>query len=87
MTPSNDSRCVRSYVGDALNLEGAALTPTDTEQHLRSRGAGEELAEQVHELLERLEAARYGAGSGTEDAAAMIDDIGRILRSLDGRIQ
>ena len=80
------SRCVRTYIGDALNLEGAALTPSEAEQHLRSRGIDEQTVEKVHRLLERLEAARYASASGQADESAMTENIRRILRELDGRI-
>ena len=64
------SRCLRGYVGDKLGLEGNALTAVEAEAALRRRGVDEALARETHELLDRLEAARYGAPRPADAAGA-----------------
>jgi len=55
------SRCLREYVGDKLDVEGSALTPTETEELLRSHGVEEGVVEETCRLLDRLEAAQYSS--------------------------
>jgi tetratricopeptide (TPR) repeat protein len=59
------SRCLRGFVGDKLGLEGSALTAAETDAVLRRHGVDEALVRRTHELLDRLEAARYGGGART----------------------
>jgi len=79
------SRCLRDYVGDKLGVEGGALTPPETERALLDGGAGGELAGAVRALLERLEAARYGAGgpmAGRELSERVEKLVARLERGL-----
>ena len=55
------SQCLRRFVGDKLGLEGSALTAADADTALRARGVDEAVARETHDLLDRLDAARYGA--------------------------
>ncbi len=85
------SRVLRAYVGDKLGIEGAALTPAETERALLDAGADELLAGRCRDLLERLEAAQYGpvaaAGSplgagGGASAGGGDDDLTGLIRAL-----
>jgi BatD DUF11 like domain len=58
------SQCLRRFVGDKLGLEGSALTAADADTALRGRGVDEAVARETHELLDRLDAARYAAPAG-----------------------
>jgi hypothetical protein len=57
------SLCLREYIGDKLDQEGAALTPGELHERLEAHGVSEALAAETHDLLERLEAAQFGAAS------------------------
>ena len=57
------SLCLREYIGDKLDQEGAALTPGELHERLEAHGVSEALAAETHDLLERLEAAQFGAVS------------------------
>ncbi len=80
------SRRLREYVGDKLDCEGCALTPSEAERALRGAGVDERPAAQLRALLERLEAAQYGAGeSGSEAAVTEAEGLVRRLeRHLGG---
>jgi hypothetical protein len=75
------SRCLRTYIGDKLGLEGAALTAAEVKQHLAEVGVAEDLVGEVSQLLEQLEAAQYGA------ATAPADQLGDELRKLLARLE
>jgi hypothetical protein len=79
--PAALSRAIRDYVGDKLNLEGGALTPAETAEHLRQAGVPEELVGEARSLLEQCEAAQYG-GAEVELAGA-----GNLLSRLDREVQ
>jgi hypothetical protein len=74
------SRCLRQFLGDKLGLEGIALTAAEARDHLAAAGLREERVDEVGGLLERLEAARYGAAGL---AADLPEEVGRLLRRLD----
>lgn len=78
------SRALRGYIGDRLNLEGGALTPTEAAQHLRERGAEEEIGHRVETVLARLEAVQYGAVGGT--AGDLRQEIDGLLKTLEERV-
>ncbi|MEM9292948.1 MAG: BatD family protein [Acidobacteriota bacterium] len=80
------SSCLRSFIGDLLNIEGAALTPAETAENLRSAAVDEELITRVSSCLEQLEAAQYGArpsggADATETVEALIQELHRALGS------
>ncbi len=79
------SRCLRIYIGDKLGLEGIALTPKEVRQHLGDNGVTDELADEVHQLLERLEAAQYGAA--TVEAEQLDNDLKQYLNRLERQIK
>lgn len=81
------SRCLRGFVGDKLDLEGAALTPEETAAHLRRAGVDGELVARTRALLEELEAARYGAAAAGADPARLAAETGELLRRLDREIE
>lgn len=80
------SRCLREYVGDKLGLPGSALTAADTDDHLRRRGVDPALARRTHELLDRLEAARYGAGAGGEETGSLAPTAQSLIKQLDRQL-
>ncbi len=74
------SLCVRRFLGDKLGIEGSALTAAEARQHLADRGLAPARVAEVGGLLERFEAARFGA-AGT--AADLPEEVGDLLRRLD----
>lgn len=79
------SLCLRTYVGDKLGLEGAALTPGEVRTELTELDLDPELIERVGETLNSLETALYGAASVekaqlTESLEKLISDLERGLR-------
>jgi hypothetical protein len=79
------SRLLRRYVGDKLGCEGTALTPVEAGERLQEAGVDGETAARVRRLLERLEAAQYGAG-GVE-AGAIRGELEPLLGELEGRLR
>ena len=79
------SRCLRSYIGDKLGLEGSALTPKETAHHLEAEGVPSETVQDIRRFLEELEASQYGgAGVG---AGAASERISTFLKSLEGALR
>lgn len=74
------SRCVREFLGDKLGIEGSALTAEEARQHLAASGLAPARLEEISGLLNRLEAARYGAAGATSVQPA---EVGDLLRRLD----
>jgi hypothetical protein len=79
------SRCLRTYIGDKLGLEGAALTSAEVKQHLADVGVGQELVDEVSQLLEQLEAVQYGAATVAADQLG--DDLKQLLARLERQIK
>jgi hypothetical protein len=81
------SRCLREFLGDRLDVSGAALTASEADRLLRGAGASEELATEIHRLLDRLEAARYGAGTGEIDPPSLARGISGLLRRMEKELR
>jgi hypothetical protein len=79
------SRCLRTYIGDKLGVEGAALTAAEVKQHLAEVGVEQDLVGEVSRLLEQLEAAQYGAA--TVPADQLGDDLKQLLARLERQIK
>ncbi|MCB1056858.1 MAG: protein BatD [Acidobacteria bacterium] len=79
------SRCLRRYIGDKLGIEGAALTPGEADQLLRQVQVDEETVAETHRLLERLEAAQYGAGA--VDAGRLQAEVQPLLQRLERQVK
>ena len=81
------SRVLRSYVGDKLGIEGAALTPAEAETALVQAGVEPGVAAHCRAELERFEAAQYGvaAVSATAEAEAggAGDGLSELIRTID----
>lgn len=60
------SRIVRTYLGDKLQLEGGALTPQEAGERLRRQKVAEPVVQELVELLQKLEEARYAPGTGLD---------------------
>ncbi|MGB5160878.1 MAG: BatD family protein [Thermoanaerobaculia bacterium] len=79
------SLCLREYIGDKLGLEGAALTPAELDDRLKGNGVSEALSGETLDLLERLEAARFGAAS--LEAGNLIQQASALLKRLEGELK
>lgn len=79
------SLCLREYIGDKLGLEGAALTPAELDDMLKGHGVSEALSGETLDLLERLEAAQFGAAS--LEAGNLIQQASALLKRLDGELK
>lgn len=75
------SLCLREYIGDKLGMEGAALTPAELDDMLRAHGVSEALSGETLDLLERLEAAQFGAAS--LEAGDLIHRASALLQQLE----
>lgn len=60
-------RAIRSYLGDKLKIEGAALTFKDAQEFLKDKGVDTELIQSLEELFSRCEQGRYGGGSAAPE--------------------
>ena len=59
------SRVLRDFLGHKLNLEGGALTPTDTSTQLTAAGLNDDIVGRTQAFLSQCEQAQYaGPGSG-----------------------
>jgi hypothetical protein len=76
-------RALKGFVGDALDVPGLALTAAEVEARLREAGAADDLAKAVRARLEHLEAATYGGGATDLDPRTVIDEVKRLVRSLE----
>ncbi len=85
LTAQLASRCLRSMIGDKLGVEGSALTPGEVRQHLAEQGVTEKTIAETHELLDRFEAAQYGAATVQPDQIA--SQLKPLLRQLDRQIK
>ncbi len=79
------SLCLREFIGDKLGIEGSALTPAEVGDKLRKLEVEEVASVEVVDVLERLEAAQYGAAtvSGTD----IHERLKPLLRRLDKEIR
>jgi hypothetical protein len=82
--PAELSRAVRTYLGNKLNVEGAALTPLECRRALDSAAVPEELAADLEKWLERAEAAHYG--SRDEAAPVSAAEAAELLERLEGAL-
>ena len=78
------SRVFRTYVGDKLTLAGGALTPAEADAALESAGATDDSTAASRDLLERLEAAQYGATR--LDREALIDEVTALVDRLEREV-
>ncbi len=85
LTAQLASRCLRSMIGDKLGIEGSALTPGEVRQHLAEQGVTEKTITETHELLDRFEAAQYGAATVQPDQIA--SQLKPLFRQLDRQIK
>jgi hypothetical protein len=79
------SLCLRQYIGDKLGLEGGALTPSELDESLRAQGVGEVLSSETRDLLERLEAAHFGAAP--LEAGGWIQQVATLVKRLEGELK
>ena len=81
------SRVLRSYVGDKLGIEGAALTPAEAETALVQAGVAPGVAAHCRAELERFEAAQYGVAAVSGGAEAVAggagDGLSELIRTID----
>lgn len=84
-TAAAASRCLRSYIGDKLGLEGSALTPREIAQHLAAKDVPDDLVQDVQRFLKELEAAQYGGGRDVAGTAGQ--RISGFLKALEGALK
>ncbi len=78
------SKTLREYVGDKLNLHGAAFTPVEVEDKLREKSFQEEHAKSIRALLEKCEAIQYrGGDQRTPDSEGLIQESFEALERLE----
>ncbi len=78
------SRTLKEYLGDKLNLSGAALTPQEVEAKLDAAGLKGELIEQLKKLLEQCESCQFGSVSTKQtECHAVYKDTKHILKKLE----
>ncbi len=75
------SRLLRTWVGDKLGREGAALTPDEAAGSLAAAGTEPELCERVRAALALWEAVQFGAA--TTQTAAIRDECTVLLTALE----
>lgn len=77
-------RAIQRYVGDRFNLTAEGLTRVELERYLRSRRAPEALVQQLLEVVDRCDAARFAPSSeAAGQAAATVAAAEGALRQLE----
>ncbi len=77
-------RAVQEYIGDRFNLTSEGLTTIELEQHLRPRGIPEELLNQLLDLFNRCDAARFAPrSSAVGQIDATLTATASMLKQLD----
>lgn len=74
---------IRQFIGDKLNLEGKALTPTEATDQLRRAQVADSTIEKVSELLRLSEAAQYGMPTGASHGGSPLPQVHKLLSHLD----
>ena len=78
------SVCLRHYVGDRLGAEGGVLTSREVEEMLAAAEIEPATVRRCREVLERLEAAQYGALSGAGlEHAQLVRTLEQLVQELD----
>lgn len=78
------STILREFIGDKLDLEGRALTPSEAADQLRRAQVQDSVIDQVSYVLKLSEAAQYGAAAGLGSSnEAPHKQIQRLLANLD----
>lgn len=78
------SQILREYIGDKLNLNGAAFTSVEAINKLKEKDFPEEQIISIHNLLEKLEKVQYGGIEMTTDFQGnLIDQSLKILKKLE----
>jgi hypothetical protein len=83
------SRGLREYIGDRLNVEGAALTPAEAAALITEHGAHDQDVEAVRRVLRDCEAVLYGASDVTtrEQVRAAKDGLGELIHHLERALE
>lgn len=81
------SKALREYVGDKLNLPGAAFTPVEVELKLREKRFPEESAKSMRALLEKCEEIQYRGGAQRPVASdKLIEESFEVLEKLEKKL-
>ncbi|MEQ9409759.1 MAG: BatD family protein [Fuerstiella sp.] len=76
------SRIVAGLIADFTGRPAAGLTSHDVDQVLTTADINQELRIRTVKFMDRCDAARYGAGTGSEDATEMVNDCRRLVNDL-----
>ncbi len=80
------SRCLRTFVGDKLGVEGGALTLREVSELLEEAGVESGMTRRVHDALERFEAAQYASSEAPTlgfERDKVVASVTNLVRDLD----
>jgi hypothetical protein len=75
-------RVIQEQMGATLNLPASAITETDLENRLRPAGFDPAVLEQLHQLLQKCDQARYSRQHTASDLAGTLPQLEQCLRAL-----
>ncbi len=75
-------RLLQEQLGERLDLPASAITEAVIEEHLRPRGAPEQVSAAVHELFQSCNLARYAPVRSSQQLTAMVAKLEAALRQL-----
>ncbi len=76
------SVALRTYLGDRFNIEGGALTSSDTDSKLSPFGVAEETMQKIETFLRVCEVAQYG-GKTDENHDALAKDLTELVSEIE----
>lgn len=85
-TAAEIAKVVRTFLGERLAREGGAITPSEVRTWFTQLGVAPPVTEQFATLLERLDAAQYGAAlyRGDTPWSDVLARIPTLIKTLDG---
>jgi tetratricopeptide (TPR) repeat protein len=81
--PDEIARTMAGYLADRLNLSAGELTPAEALHHATSLGAPLALGDQLVELLEQCDRARFARRGDRSATEALVRDAHQILTQID----
>jgi hypothetical protein len=78
------SNCLRTYIGDKIGAEGAALTPAEVVEALESRRVSQDTIDRAARLLEVVDSLQYGAS--TAPLPDLPTELQSVVRKLERQL-
>ncbi len=77
-------RLLQEQLGERLDCPASAITEAVVDEKLRPRGVPDSTLEQIHELFQSCNLARYAPTRSVEELAALIPKFENVMRQIQG---